>query len=61
MIRRIWIRKNCWRKLKNKETTEKAHVAESEEDESTLFMVTTSVLPDVPNPEEELPKREVND
>lgn len=33
-------------KLRNKE---KAHVAQSEEDESTLFMVIASVLPDVPN------------
>ena len=44
--------KNCW----NKEKAEKAHVAQSKEDEPTLFMVTASVLPDVPNPEEELPK-----
>ena len=44
--------KNCW----NKETAEKAHVAQSEEDEPVLFMVTTSVLPDVPNLEKELPK-----
>ena len=43
-------------KLRNKETAEKAHVAQSEEDEPTLFMVTASVLLHVPNPEEELPK-----
>ena len=48
--------KNCWSKLRNKETTEKAHVTQFEEDEPALFMVTASVLPDVPNPEEELPK-----
>ena len=42
-------------KLRNKETAEKAHVAQSEEDEPALFMVTASVLPDV-KPEEELPK-----
>ena len=47
--------KNCWSKLRNKETAEKAHVAQSEEDEPTLFMVTASVLPDV-KPEGELPK-----
>ena len=47
--------KNCWRKHRNKETAEKAHVAQSEEDEPALFMVTASVIPDVPNPEEELP------
>ena len=28
---------------------EKAHVAQSEEDEPALFMVTASILPDVPN------------
>ena len=37
--------KNCWSKLKNKETAEKAHVAQSEEDEPALFMVTASVSP----------------
>ena len=37
----------CWSKLKNKETAEKAHVAQSEEDELALFMVTASVLPDL--------------
>ena len=31
-------------------------MAQSEEDELALFMVTASVLPDVPNAEEELPK-----
>ena len=42
-------------KLRNKKTAEKAHVAQSEEDEPALFMVTASVLPDI-KPEEELPK-----
>ena len=41
--------KNYWSKLRNKETVEKAHVAQSEEDESALFMLTASVLPNVPN------------
>ncbi|XP_022967658.1 uncharacterized protein LOC111467102 [Cucurbita maxima] len=53
--KRDHLSKNCWSKLRNKETLEKAHVAQSEEDEPTLFMVTASVLPDV-KPEEELPK-----
>ena len=30
--------KNCWSKLRNKETPEKAHVAQSEEDELALSM-----------------------
>ena len=34
-------------KLRSKETAEKAHVAQSEEDEPALFMVTASILPDV--------------
>jgi len=38
--------KNCWSKLRNKE---KAHVARSEEEKPALFMVSESVLPDVPN------------
>jgi len=38
--------KNCWSKLRNKE---KAHVAQSEEEEQALFMVSASVLSDVPN------------
>ena len=37
--------KNCWSKLRNKETAEKAHVAQFEEDEPALFMVTASVSP----------------
>ena len=47
--KRDHLSKNWWSKLKNKETAEKAHVAQSEEDEPALFMVTASVLPDVPN------------
>ena len=55
--KKVHLSKNCWSKLKNKEMTEKAHAAQSEEeDQPTLFMVTASVLPVVPNPEEELPK-----
>ena len=39
--------KNCWSKLRNKETAKKAHVAQSEENEPALFfMVTASVLLD---------------
>ena len=33
------LNKNCWSKLRNKEKAEKAHVAQSEEDEHALFMV----------------------
>ena len=38
--------KNCWSKLRNKE---KAHVAQPEEEELALFMVSALVLSDVPN------------
>ena len=37
------------RRRSRRPTTKKAHVAQSEEDEPTLFMVTASILPDVPN------------
>ena len=41
--------KNCWSKLRNKEKAEKAHEAQSEEDELALFMVSASVLSNIPS------------
>ena len=45
--KRSHLSKNCWIKLRNKEKAEKAHMAQSEEDELALFMVSASVLSDI--------------
>ena len=42
-VKRGHLSKNCWSKLRNKKKAEMAHVAQSEEDEPALFMVSACV------------------